>query len=133
LADLEKKDIIKAVITQNVDTLHEIAGSKNVTHLHGRNDRLVCLSCGTNRDRLSYQEELEDANFSFLSKLKADKVAHAVLAADHSILKHDVIKNSRPDGDTELGDIDTSEALCIFTKFDMPIFTKLHIGNCSTM
>ena len=34
------------IITQNVDTLHEKAGSKNVWHIHGRIDEALCLSCG---------------------------------------------------------------------------------------
>ena len=34
------------VITQNVDTLHEQAGSENVLHIHGRIDQAVCLNCG---------------------------------------------------------------------------------------
>ncbi len=46
LALLEKKGLLKAVITQNVDNLHERAGSKNVIHLHGRIDKGRCLECG---------------------------------------------------------------------------------------
>jgi len=36
-----------SVITQNVDTLHEKAGNKNVYHIHGQIDQAVCLSCGS--------------------------------------------------------------------------------------
>ncbi len=46
LALLENKGLLKAVITQNVDNLHERAGSKNVIHLHGRIDEGRCLDCG---------------------------------------------------------------------------------------
>ena len=34
------------LITQNVDTLHEKAGSIDVCHIHGRIDQAVCLNCG---------------------------------------------------------------------------------------
>ncbi len=34
------------VITQNVDTLHEKAGNKNVYHIHGQINQIVCLNCG---------------------------------------------------------------------------------------
>lgn len=34
------------VITQNIDTLHEKAGNKNVFHIHGKVDEVVCLNCG---------------------------------------------------------------------------------------
>ena len=35
-----------AVITQNVDTLHEKAGSRNIYHIHGQINQAVCLNCG---------------------------------------------------------------------------------------
>ncbi|WP_314293140.1 NAD-dependent protein deacylase [Fusobacterium periodonticum] len=46
LAELEKTDILKAVITQNIDDLHQMAGNKNVLELHGSLKRWYCLSCG---------------------------------------------------------------------------------------
>ena len=46
LAELEKVDIIKAVITQNVDGLHQKAGSVIVYEVHGNIDRFSCLGCG---------------------------------------------------------------------------------------
>ena len=45
LAHLEKTGKLKAVVTQNIDSLHEIAGSKNVLKLHGSADRNFCLNC----------------------------------------------------------------------------------------
>lgn len=45
LAELEKMGRLKAVITQNVDGLHEKAGNERVIEFHGRGDILVCLSC----------------------------------------------------------------------------------------
>jgi len=46
LAELEEKGIIKAVITQNIDGLHQKAGSKNVLELHGSALRNRCIRCG---------------------------------------------------------------------------------------
>ncbi|MEB3817073.1 MAG: NAD-dependent protein deacylase [Desulfurococcales archaeon] len=46
LAALESMGVLKAVITQNVDGLHQRAGSKRVIELHGNPSRAVCLSCG---------------------------------------------------------------------------------------
>ena len=46
LAELERHGIIKAVITQNIDGLHQAAGSKNVIELHGSLKHAVCLNCG---------------------------------------------------------------------------------------
>ena len=45
LADLEKTGKLKAVVTQNIDSLHEMAGSKKVFKLHGSADRNFCLNC----------------------------------------------------------------------------------------
>ena len=46
LAQLEAKDKLKAVITQNIDGLHQAAGSKNVLELHGSVHRNYCMKCG---------------------------------------------------------------------------------------
>lgn len=46
LAELEKRKKIKAVITQNIDGLHQAAGSQNVLELHGSVLRNNCMSCG---------------------------------------------------------------------------------------
>lgn len=45
LAELEKKGKLKAVITQNIDGLHQKAGSKNVLELHGSVLRNNCMEC----------------------------------------------------------------------------------------
>jgi len=47
LARLEQSGKLKAVITQNVDGLHQLAGSQNVLELHGSAQRNYCLNCGT--------------------------------------------------------------------------------------
>jgi len=45
LAALEKKGYIKAVITQNIDNLHQLAGSRNVIEFHGTSQYLICTNC----------------------------------------------------------------------------------------
>ncbi|MCK9444937.1 MAG: NAD-dependent protein deacylase [Tissierellaceae bacterium] len=45
LADLESRGKLKAVITQNIDGLHQMAGSKNVLELHGSVHRNYCTKC----------------------------------------------------------------------------------------
>ncbi len=45
LAELEKRGKLKAVITQNIDGLHQMAGSKNVLELHGSVHRNYCTKC----------------------------------------------------------------------------------------
>ena len=47
LARLEERGIIKSVITQNIDGLHQAAGSKNVIELHGKSRAAYCMKCKT--------------------------------------------------------------------------------------
>lgn len=46
LAQMEKAGLLSAVITQNIDGLHQLAGSKNVLELHGSVHRNYCEACG---------------------------------------------------------------------------------------
>ncbi len=46
LAEMEEKGKLSAVITQNIDGLHQLAGSKNVLELHGSIHRNYCQKCG---------------------------------------------------------------------------------------
>ena len=47
LAELERRGIVAAVITQNIDLLHERAGSRDVIEMHGSIRECVCLACGS--------------------------------------------------------------------------------------
>lgn len=72
------------LITQNVDGLHEAAGSRRLVALHGRVSDVVCLTCRETSSRVALQARLEAANPGFAA-------AYADVAA-------------RPDGDVELDD-----------------------------
>ena len=50
LAQLEREGKLRAVITQNIDGLHQAAGSKNVLELHGSVHRNICQRCGATYD-----------------------------------------------------------------------------------
>lgn len=50
LAKLEKEGLLDAVVTQNIDGLHQAAGSKKVLELHGSIHRNTCLECGRKFD-----------------------------------------------------------------------------------
>jgi len=57
LAKLEQLNLLKAVITQNIDNLHQEAGSLNVIEFHGNTRNLVCVGCGK-----SYGKEIVSNN-----------------------------------------------------------------------
>ncbi len=60
IAELEKKGLINAIITQNIDNLHQNAGSKNIVEYHGTSRTLTCLNCAqkVNSNKLINKEKL---------------------------------------------------------------------------
>jgi NAD-dependent SIR2 family protein deacetylase len=65
LANLEGRGQIALLVTQNVDGLHQAAGSQNVIDLHGRIDTVRCLGCGRRSSREELQIELARRNPEF--------------------------------------------------------------------
>ena len=98
LADLERRGTISAVITQNVDGLHEAAGSRNVIPLHGRGYRVRCTSCGAEGCRSAYHAELERRNPAFAARAAALRGGAGARDA------------LRPDGDADLMDEEFDDA-----------------------
>jgi NAD-dependent SIR2 family protein deacetylase len=58
----EAAGTLSHLVTQNVDGLHERAGSRAVIDLHGRLDEVVCLGCGTRTSRAALQDVMAAAN-----------------------------------------------------------------------
>jgi len=54
LAELERVGELVAVVTQNIDMLHQLAGSRNVVELHGSYRSAACLACGRTETDLDY-------------------------------------------------------------------------------
>lgn len=69
IARLERRGVVTGVITQNVDLLHEAAGSRRVIDLHGRYDRVVCLDCGHVEPRSELAERLDALNPGFAESI----------------------------------------------------------------
>ena len=67
LASLEESRRVHQLITQNVDDLHQEAGSRAVVQLHGRNRVVVCLSCRAESPRAEMQERLAELNSAWLA------------------------------------------------------------------
>ncbi|KOV74804.1 NAD-dependent protein deacetylase 1 [Streptomyces sp. AS58] len=65
VAAFARHGLLSGVITQNVDGLHQAAGSETVTELHGSLARVVCLSCGAFSPRHELARRLEEANAGF--------------------------------------------------------------------
>lgn len=62
LAGWERLGLLSALVTQNVDGLHQAAGAERVIDLHGRVDRVVCLACRQTSARAALQLELARRN-----------------------------------------------------------------------
>lgn len=66
VADLQADGLVAAVVTQNVDGLHQAAGAREVVELHGGLDRVVCLQCGERSGRDGLDARLREANPGFV-------------------------------------------------------------------
>ena len=84
VAALEEQGLVIGTITQNVDGLHQAAGSREVVDLHGRLDRVVCLSCRATVSRADVRERLDAVNAEWRATVTA----------------------VNPDGDVDLPDAD---------------------------
>ena len=62
LAQAEVSSNLMGIITQNVDGLHQKAGSQNVIELHGRLDRIVCVGCGMLISRSDMDQRILELN-----------------------------------------------------------------------
>ncbi len=76
LAELEKLGKLKAIITQNIDGLHQMAGSKNVLELHGSVYRNYCMKCGKFYDVNTVAESKKVPKCSCGGTIKPDVVLY---------------------------------------------------------
>ncbi|MEJ2707082.1 MAG: NAD-dependent deacylase [Anaerolineales bacterium] len=79
VAKLEEAGIVKTVITQNIDRLHQRAGSKNVLEVHGSMGTLTCIGCYTQVEADSYVDRF----------IREGEIPHCPVCGD--ILKPDVV------------------------------------------
>ena len=66
LAALERRGQVEMLLTQNVDRLHQAAGSEAVIDLHGRLDQIRCLGCELRLPRQEFQQWLGELNGDWL-------------------------------------------------------------------
>lgn len=85
VARLEHRGLLTGLITQNVDRLHEEAGSVNVVDLHGRFDQVVCLDCHRRFSRSLLAGVLEELNPGFLARATAAGAVEMAPDADATV------------------------------------------------
>ena len=71
VADLQRAGLLRGIVTQNVDGLHQSGGARGVVELHGSLDRVVCLDCGTLSPRGELDRRLRAANPGFDARVTA--------------------------------------------------------------
>jgi NAD-dependent deacetylase len=86
LAELERMGILKWVITQNIDNLHQKAGSQKVFDYHGNAFRLRCVSCGS---------RFESRDFDLKKIMEEDRLP-PLCSACGGVLKSDVVHFHEP-------------------------------------
>lgn len=75
LAELEARGSVHGIITQNVDGLHQAAGSKRVVELHGSLAVVRCLACNRRTSRADFQQQLIDVNAEWSARLQMQIVS----------------------------------------------------------
>ncbi|MDQ0241683.1 MULTISPECIES: Sir2 family NAD-dependent protein deacetylase [Arthrobacter] len=93
VALLERRGLMTGLITQNVDRLHEDAGSINVVDLHGRYDRVICLDEGHVFTRRLVASILEEINPGFVEAAQASGVVEMAPDADASVEDPELIRS----------------------------------------
>jgi len=83
--DLERRGLLSGLITQNVDRLHEQAGSVNVVDLHGRFDQVVCLDCHRTYTRQLLAGMLLELNPGFLEEATESGLVEMAPDADSTV------------------------------------------------
>lgn len=73
LARLEQAGTVTGVVTQNIDRLHQAAGSLNVVDLHGRYTRVLCMRCGTRIPRAVLSDLLDGLNPGFYDAIASSE------------------------------------------------------------
>lgn len=89
LAQWEKEGKLKAVITQNIDGLHQAAGSKTVLELHGSTLRNYCMKCGRFYDQNAILESTGVPHCECGGVIKPDVVLYEE-SLDQKVLKEAV-------------------------------------------
>ena len=84
-AELERRGHLTGLITQNVDRLHQDAGSVNVVDLHGRYDQVVCLNCRRTYTRRLLAGILEELNPDFLDRAAQTGLVEMAPDADSTV------------------------------------------------
>ncbi|TQJ32830.1 NAD-dependent protein deacetylase [Arthrobacter sp. SLBN-122] len=84
-AELERRGYLTGLITQNVDRLHQDAGSSNVVDLHGRYDQVICLDCGRTYTRRLLAGVFEELNPGFLERAAASGLVEMAPDADATV------------------------------------------------
>ncbi|WP_434642311.1 NAD-dependent protein deacetylase [Achromobacter piechaudii] len=67
LARMQARGLVSVLVTQNVDGLHEAAGSRDVVDLHGRLDQVRCMNCDWRGGRADWQDRLQNGNPAWVS------------------------------------------------------------------
>ncbi|WP_307306456.1 NAD-dependent protein deacetylase [Pseudarthrobacter enclensis] len=84
-AELERRGYLTGLVTQNVDRLHQDAGSSNVVDLHGRYDQVICLDCGRTYSRRLLAGVFEELNPGFLERAAATGLVEMAPDADATV------------------------------------------------
>jgi NAD-dependent deacetylase sirtuin 4 len=131
LARLQARGWVGPIITQNVDRLHQRAGTRDVLELHGTTHRVICMACGADSCRHDLQQTLAELNPEAAARASAAASAASAAGAAAAYARAlrigtaadaratvgdgsdgdkgpETVPVRRPDGDVELRDAGVS-------------------------
>ena len=94
VADCQRLGLVRAIMTQNVDGLHQVAGARDVLELHGNLDRARCLNCGETTGRHELDGRLREANPHFEESAGVD--AGAIRPDGDVVLSEEAVAGFHP-------------------------------------
>ncbi len=128
LAELEKLGIIKKIITQNIDFLHQRAGSEEVLELHGTLNRATCLNCKKKYDWKDLVPVIEAGNIPECDNCQSNKIKPDIVFFGER-LPQDALKQAWQAAERSDLMIVIGTSLAVYPVASLPSVTKENGGE----
>ena len=92
VTELQRVGLLGAIVTQNVDSLHQRSGARDVIELHGSLDRVVCLNCGDRSGRAALEERFRLANPEFVATAHELRPDGDVVLAEEEVRRFQLVR-----------------------------------------
>jgi len=127
LAQMEIQGIVKAILTQNIDLLHQKAGSKHILELHGSPSIHKCLKCG---QYMSFDEVVHQIDTNVVPHCsKCNGVVKPDIVFFGEPLPEDTLQEAEVEAENADLMLVLGSSLTVYPAANLPILTLQHGGN----